>query len=178
MFDQDGVDSILIPFFFIKSKLITKIFWWYSGWGPMTFAWQTPIIYLSADNIRHRSRFSLIGGICRSGKFLIPLCCSDIKQLHLHGCLYLPLNIYEVGIEFWYWPLGDVVVILKVNLRTHVTIYVHRDFLCHGFPMNATRPHCWKSNIGSGNAFGAVRQQSITRANVIPDLCSHTCMPS
>ena len=38
--------------------------------------------------------------------------------------------------------------------------------------MNATRPHWWLINIGSGNGW-CLRQQAITWTNVHPGLCRH-----
>ena len=39
--------------------------------------------------------------------------------------------------------------------------------------VNAKGPHWWQVNCGSGDGFGAVRQQAITRTNVDPAFCRH-----
>ena len=72
-----------------------------------------------------------------------------------------------------HWPLGDVVVILKSNLWTHVVDKVHRHFLWNCSQLNATEHFDDKPTLAQVMAIDTVRQREISWANVDPDPGHH-----
>ena len=68
-------------------------------------------------------------------------------HIHHHGnCRVL---CYHIATGLLHWPLGNTVLILKCNLRTHVMCYLLEHFLWQLSQVNATEHHWWWVKIGN-----------------------------
>ena len=54
-------------------------------------------------------------------------------------------------LELTHWPLGDVAVSLFSKFQIHIKLRYLEDFLWNCPQVDATRPHRWLVNIGSGH---------------------------